>query len=136
MQLGLSEIIEKTQAIGSRAKKIEFLRQHNSKALRELMAFTYDPRVVWELPEGDPPYNPSVLDDDHGQMINQIRKIYLFVRGGTGSEMPAHRREHLFIQLLESVNKGDALLLLGAKNKVMPKQITQKIIEEAFGKYE
>lgn len=42
------------------------------------------------------------------------------------------KREQLFIQLLETVNKDDALLLLDMKDGKHVKGLTAKTINEAF----
>lgn len=136
MKLSMSEILKNAESITSRKKKIEYLRQHYSKPFHEVLAFAYDPRVLWELPDSDPPYNPIETGEAHGMLYNQTRKLYLFVKGGSGSNLPNHRREMLFIQLLESVDPEDAKLLLAAKSKKLPyKGITQKLIEEAYGEF-
>jgi hypothetical protein len=62
----------------------------------------------------------------------EVRKLYLFVKGGNDNLKPL-RRETLFIQLLESLAPADADLLCAIKDKKMPyKGIDAKIIREAF----
>ena len=134
MTPSMSEILKKTEGFTLRKKKVEYLRENYTKAMHEVLAFGYDPRVVWELPEAAPPYTPNPTNESQGMLYNQARKLYLFVRGGTGAEIPAYRREQLFIQLLESVDPEDAKLLLSIKEKKIPyRGITQKLIEEAWG---
>ena len=134
MTPSMSEILKKVESIRSRKDKVAFLKQHYTKAMHEVLAFGYDPRVKWELPEDVPPYTPNPTNESQGMLYNQARKLYLFVQGGTGREVPAYRREQLFIQLLESVDPEDAKLLLAIKEKKIPyKSVTQKLVEEAWG---
>jgi hypothetical protein len=130
----MSEILKKAESITTRKDKIAFLKSQYTKALHEVLAFGYDPRVVWTLPETDPPYNPCETLEAQGMLYSQARKLYLFVQGGSGGQIPQARKEQLFIQLLESVDPEDAKLLLSVKNKKIPyRGITQKLVEEAYG---
>jgi hypothetical protein len=58
--------------------------------------------------------------------------MYLFIEGGNDNLKPV-RREYLFVQLLENVNKEDARLLISVKDKTIPyKGITKKLVEELY----
>ena len=138
-KLAMAEILEKAGKMRSKEKKIEFLRQHHSKALHEVLAYGYDPRVKWEIPEEDPPYTPlsdqDGAEEAGGMLYQEARKFYLFVaRPGfpTPNQM---KREQLFIQLLETVHPKDAELVLLLKKKQLPTGITRELIEEAYGVY-
>jgi hypothetical protein len=44
-----------------------------------------------------------------------------------------HRREQLFIELLESVDPGDAKVLIGMKDGKLPyRGMTRKLVADAF----
>lgn len=79
-----------------------------------LMGF-FHPGVEWDLPEGAPPFKPSVADVP-AMLHQEARRLYLFWKGGNPNLTPV-RRESLFIGLLESLNKDDADLILAAKDR-------------------
>ena len=60
-QLSFSEILEKVEATGSRKDKIEMLKKYYTKQLHEALAFGYDERIKWLLPEGEPPVSYTHL---------------------------------------------------------------------------
>ena len=136
-QLTLYKILEQTAKIKRREDKVEFLRKHYTKGFHELLAFGYDERVKWLMPDGDPPFRPSSGDEYASRLAGELRlqKHYYFVEGGKAPNLSKVRRENMFIQLLESIDHEDAKLVLCVKNKRMPfVQITSDLIEEAFGK--
>jgi|TARA_R110002126_G_scaffold107868_1_gene243600 hypothetical protein len=136
VKLGMSEILSKVEKTKGHKARVALLREEFSKPFAQVLAFAYDPRVVWELPDTDPPFTPLETGEAQGMLYTEARKLYLFVRGGSGSQIPKHKREHLFIQLLESIDPEDAKLVLAAKNKKIPyRGITQKLIEESYGTF-
>jgi len=88
------------------------------------------------LPEGNPPYKEVGPDvDAQGRLVQELRKLYLFIEGDTDTQknLKQVRREQLFIEMLESVDPGDAKVLLGMKDGKLPfKSITKKLVAEAF----
>lgn len=135
-QLSFSEILEKVEATGSRKNKIEMLKKYYTKQLHEALAFGYDDRIKWLLPEGEPPYEPLESHDAKSGLMQEIRKqkLYYFVQGGKAPDLKQHRREMMFLDLLESIDPKDAKLLLALKNKQIPyRGVTKKLIEDAYG---
>lgn len=134
--MAMFEILSKTAQFTDREDKIQYLRANHSKTFQEVLAYGYDPRITWLLPEEAPPYTPITDDPESstGLLYTEARKFYLFVRGGHPS-LSQTRRETIFIQLLESIHPDDAKMVLDLKNKQLPKGITQDLIEEAYGVY-
>lgn len=132
MKLGVAEILEKVSKISRRSDKVAELRKHDNFALRTILQGAYDPRVVWLLPEGTPPFKRNELVDLESVLYAEARKLYLFVEGGNQQLKPL-RRETLFIELLESLAPADADLLCAVKDKKIPyKGITPQLVREAF----
>ena len=129
MQLSISEILTRASRISAKSEKIEWLKQNNLKAVKTVLKAMYDPELVSLLPEGIPPYTPSQLHDDAGMLISNSRKIPYFYPGANLSNM---KREQVFVELLESVNKDDALLLIDMKDKKHIKGLTVSVINEAY----
>jgi hypothetical protein len=131
MQLSISEILNKASKMKGKSEKVRWLKQNNFKALKTVLKAMYDPNLVCLLPKEEPPYTPSKLNEDHGMLINNSRKIVYFYEPG-GSRLRPSRRESLFIELLESVNRADAVLLIDMKDKRQFKGLTEETINAAF----
>ena len=132
MKLGLAEILKKASELEKKQDKIEYIRKYDSHALRAVLKYAYDPKVKFLLPEGEPPYKPNDLPDQENILYSELRRLYLFIEGGNEGLKPV-RREYLFIQLLESVDKEDAKLICAVKDKKIPyKGITKKFVEELY----
>jgi hypothetical protein len=132
MKLGVAEILKKASEITDENQRIVWLRQNNSVALESMLRGAYDPKIVWLLPEGIPPYKPNDLVDQHHRLFTEARKLYLFIEGGNPN-LKQVRREQLFIELLETVDPEDAKLLLSVKEKHIPYPgVTIEVVTKAF----
>lgn len=130
------EILEEVEKAKTKQEKIKLLHKNSSAGLKAILGYTYDPTVKWLLPEGDPPYNalPTSADAE-GRLVAEVKRFYLFVEGPTDAQrnMKQIKREQLFIEMLESIDHRDALVLLGMKNRKLPfKSINRKLVAEAF----
>lgn len=132
MRLGIFQILEQAAGHKAVADRIETLRQHDSGALRTVLKYAIDPSIVWDLPEGAPPYTPCPYPGQEMRLFAEIRRLYLFIKGGNPN-LNKLRREALFIELLESIHPDDAKILVAVKDKKLPyKTLNAKIIKEAF----
>jgi hypothetical protein len=132
MKLGVAEILKKASEIKDEAARVEWLRVHGNPAVQTILRYAFDPSIVWQLPEGIPPYKLNDLVDQQSRLYSEIRKLYLFIEGGNPNLKPL-RREQLFIELLEVVDPEDAKLLLAAKDKTIPYPgITKQVVQKAF----
>lgn len=124
MQVGVCEFLEKVSKLKTNKEKIEALKANDSYVLRVILQGAFDPAVEWNLPEGSPNYKPNELVDIEGVLINEARKLQYFVKG-FHDNLPDHKRQRMFVDLLENVDKNDAKLLLAIKEKRLPfKEIT------------
>lgn len=86
MKLQISEILGKLKEFtgeGAVAKKVEWLRQHDSPTLRLLLKQAFDPAIAYNLPEGDPPFkaNPNQIDQTETTLYAETRKLgYLWLQ--------------------------------------------------------
>ena len=102
------ELLEKIGKLRKTEPKIEALRKNDSYVLRVILQGAFDPNVKWLLPPGTPPYTPNQLVDQESVLINDARLILYFIEGFYNiSDM---KREMMFIELLERVDKKDAEL--------------------------
>jgi hypothetical protein len=98
-------------------------------ALTILFQFAFDPAKKFLLPEGDPPYKPdqAPIGMSMGILRQELKRFYVFCR----KDLPAIRREDLFIQLLEGVHPSEAELLLSIKDQALSKKykkITHQLV--------
>ena len=132
MQLGIGEILKNAAEKKTAQDKIEYLRANFNPTLGTILQGAYDDGVVWDLPPGVPPYKPSELVDQEGQLYTSARRLYLFAVGGHDTLKPI-KREALFIEMLETISPLDAEVLVAMKDKKLPhKSLTKKLISEAF----
>lgn len=130
MKKALSEILLETSKLKTKKQKIEYLRANTNPSLNKIIQMTYD-ETEFDLPPGAPPYKPSDFDEP-GNLYAEVRRLYLFTKGGNPNLSPL-KREMLFIQVLEFVSASDAELLIGMKDKKLPyKGLTQLFMREAL----
>lgn len=134
MILSVSEVLEKTSEIKSFEEKVKFLQQNGSNALVILLRLAFDPSIKWLVPEGIPPYKPSEFVDAQGMLHREFRKLVYFI--DTGDQTPnirQYRRESMFIQFLETIDKRDADLIVSIRHGKMPyRTITRRLASTAF----
>jgi hypothetical protein len=132
--ISLAEIVADARALSTVAEKAQFLKANNSKELRNILILMYDGRFTFDLPTTPPPYRPSVVNESHGLLYREARKLSYFVNEmKDGENLDRVRKESLFIQMLESVDKDDALLLLQMLAKEPYPDLPVEAIHEAFG---
>ncbi len=131
MKLGIAEILEAASRL-EHNEKIGYLRKNDSAPLRQVLEYAFDKRIEWELPPGKPPYTPCAFLDQEGMLYSEMKKMYLFIKGGNPG-LKQLKRESIFLQLLESIPQADADLLCAVKDHIMPFDgITEDVVREAF----
>lgn len=112
--------------------RVVLLQKNGLPVVKQILKYAYDPNIVFDLPEGDPPYKPCEFYDQEGRLYSEARKLYLFVKGGNPA-LTKFKREMLFIQFIEGIDKDDAKLILAIKDKKLPfKGITSDVVKKAF----
>ncbi len=130
----LSEIVAKACGLESREQKIEWIRRNNSEALRTIVMLMYDKRHQWNIPNSSPPpYTPSPHVESQGMLYRQVRKLRYFIKGFDGDRLEQYRREFLFIEMLESIDKEDAKLMEKVLMQTPPAGLPADVLNEAMG---
>lgn len=129
----ISEILHEIGEQSSFQDRVKVMRSYRgNNPLRTILKYAYDPRIKFLLPEGTPPYKENDFPDQQGNLYYHFKKLYLFIEGGNPN-ITDLKRESLFIGMLETVDKDDAKILIGMKDKEIPvKNVTQKLTERAF----
>ena len=127
------EILEEVGKQRNRNDKVKILKQHESWALKDVIRGSMDSTVVWNLPEGQPPYTPSPAHHHPANLIRENTKFKYFVKGGQGDKMLKVKREQMFIQMLESVSPEEAELLIKMKEKKLKiTGLSYNLVKEVF----
>lgn len=127
------EILTEVSQVVSFHDRVKALKAHSdNQPLKTILKYAYDPNIKFLLPEGTPPYKENDFPDQQGNLYYTFKKLYLFVEGGHPN-LTDLKRQDLFIGALETVDKDDAKVLVGMKDKNIPiKNITHKLAERAF----
>ena len=133
----MSEVLDKVAKAKTKKQKVELLRQHNTDALRMVLKSSFDPRIEWDLPEGDVPYTPNDAPEgtEHNMLVHEARTLYHYIKGGN-PKLTQNRRENMFIQLLEGLHKSEAEIVVAAKDKGWHRKykgLSANVVREAFG---
>ena len=136
MDLLISEILDKVSKVKSKKEKVAFLRQHDSDALRMVIKSSFDPKIVWKLPEGEVPYqkNEAPEGTEHTNLHGEARKLFHFLEGGN-ADLNQNKRETMFVQLLEALHPSEAEVLLHTKDKQLHKiykGLSDAVVKESF----
>lgn len=131
------EIFTKVNNAKDKPKKIEVLKRYDQPYIRQILKAAFDPNIVWDLPEGTPPYiaNEAPVGTQHTLLKNEARKLYLFIKGGD-TTLSKTRKETLFIQMLEGLHQSEAEVLINTKDKKLNKVykgLTAEMVKETFG---
>ena len=135
MNLSVSEQLADVAKQKTKKEKIAKLQQYfnESKVIGIILDLTFNSKVKWLLPPGAPPYNPSDQLESQNVLKNDARKLQYFINTREGNSIKPLRRETMFIELLENVDKQDAKLLISIKDGKLPYNgITKKFVQEVF----
>ena len=134
---GVAEILSEASKLKAKKDRVEFLSQYsNRKDLEHVIKGAYHPAIEWLIPVGPLPESvqfsdvPAVdLADD--RLIRAYRMFRYLVKGGP--DTPQAKREDIYLNLIRSLHKSEAKLLISVVSKKLPyKGITKALILETF----
>ena len=130
------EIIEEFQKATNKKGRLEVLQRYSEvTAFKDVLRGMFDDVLVFNLPEGRPPYTANIPESVPSSLLKEHRQFGYFVKGAKGDGLPNYKRENMFIGLLESVHPADAEIVLSMVEKKSPvKFLTKKLVQEAFPK--
>ena len=132
-----SEILDKVHKAKTKEAKVEILKKFDNQSLRMVIKSSFDPKIVWELPEGDVPFKPNdaPAGTEHTRLASEAKKLYHYIKGGD-NDTPKYKKELMFVQLLEGLHETEAKLIVNAKDKKLHqvyKGLSKEVVKEAFG---
>ena len=130
------EIFTKINNAKDKPQKIAVLKQFDNQAMRQLLKAAFDPKIKFDLPEGNPPYikNEAPAGTEHTSLASEARILYHFVVG-CNNQITKLKKETMFIQMLEGLHGDDAEVLMAIKNKSLNnayKGLTANLVKETF----
>ena len=100
-ELEVYEILEIVRKKRTKEEKIETLQKYGeSWALKDILRGSYDTHITWNLPAGEPPYRPAQEHNHPTSLKKENRNFSYFVKGRHGDQLPAFKRENIFIGIL------------------------------------
>ena len=132
MTLLVYEVIDKATKARKKEQKVEILQANESWALKDILRGTYDTTVRWNLPTGEPPYEPNDGYNAPSNLLKRNTDFRYFIQGGAGDKLPAYKRENIFIGLIEAIHPQDAKLVISMINKEKLGGVTRNVVEEAY----
>ena len=131
-----SEVLDKVHKAKTKDQKVSILKQNDSDGLRMVIKSSFDPKIEWAIPEGEVPYraNDVPAGTEHTVLAMESKKLWHFIKGADKGT-PQHKKEQMFIQMLEGLHDSEAKLLIAAKDKRLHqvyKGLSANVVKEAF----
>lgn len=136
----LPEILKYVTKLKTQEEKVLALRAYANKnqehltAIKDLMQCLYHPAVVYDLPEGNPPFKVDYADYNlaPNTLAKALKKSKYFVKGTESFAQNPMKREQIFMQTLESLYTDDAKLYLMVKDKKIDQRVYKGVDEDLF----
>ena len=131
----ISKTLKDINKLTTRDKRLEALKENDSKALRAVLKWNFDPsiRSIGLLPEGAPPYTPAKKSKSNLDVAVKQGVFKQFFKNAHSATLTQIKRESQFIRLLEAVSPAEAELLCKVKDGSLNYiGITKKLCREAF----
>ena len=131
------EVLEEARKAKTKEQKIKILKDNETFALKDILKGSYDDKVIFNLPEGTPPYkvNEAPAGTEHTVLHTEARRLWHFVKNAD-PKLSKTRKEMMYIQMLEGLHADEAKLLINVKEKnlnTIYKGLTDAVVKEAFG---
>lgn len=132
----VSELFKAVHGKKTAPQKVALLKEHKRDDVKALLIWNFDKGIESAVPEGDVPYKKNESPagtEGHTRLIHEHRTLYNFVKGGNDG-ISNMRRETLLIQLLESLQEGEAEIVCLVKDKDLQSKyrITRSVVEQAY----
>ncbi len=126
----ISEIFQDVAKAPTHDDKVNVLRSHNCVPLRQILMAALTPSVRFEVEI--PSYRENEETDGYAanSLYVEQRRLYIFMEG---SKISPLRRKELLAQILESIDRSDAVLLTKVIRKDISEYgITTDLVNTAF----
>lgn len=131
----LGEVFMGLTRYQTKVEKAAWLAHNASQPLWYLLNLAFHPDREWLLPTGVPPFKahqgrPGSAASD---LRRELRRMYVFLKG-SGDAVPRIKREKLFQQTLEGLERDEVFTLVAIKDRTLPETfgLTAEVVEQAF----
>jgi hypothetical protein len=133
-RLTLGEVFDKNRNLKTNEEKTAWLRKNAGPGVYYILKLVFN-KPKWLLPEGAPPYkqDPGSTGLTPSHLMRELKIVYIFLEGGN-PRLTQLRREQLFQQVLERLDKTENELILAIKEGTFPMRfkISKKLVEDTF----
>lgn len=132
----VSEIFDKVCKGKTKKDRVRILQENQNQAVFAVLQINYNPTYKMLLPEGAPPFKKEEdkpIGYQQTNLLNELRRFYIWL--DPSQNIPALKRETLFVEMLEGLHVSEADLIVAAKDKKLTsiyKQLTEAVAREAF----
>lgn len=126
------EILEEVEALGTDIARIARLKEFQEHTpLQYVLKWNFCDTLKSLIPEGSPPYESAEDGPSPASLWGYLKVFPKFVDCPQGRALPGLKRETLFIEMLQSVDKDEAELLILVKDKKYD-GLNVSVVMEAF----
>lgn len=131
------EILKAINDAGELSRETLLKEWGNTAPISHILAFNFNTARRFDLPEGVPPYkrDDATHVDFQGALVHQIKKLANCM---VGSTLPKMKKEHIFIEVLESIPPRSADIVLAMKEKAITElypNITKELVQKVFPQF-
>jgi len=136
MKTTIPQIFEDVENASSKDSKIKVLRAYDHPILKGMLQINFDPNVKLDLPEGEPPFKKDTtipVGYSETNLYAEFRRMYVWL--DPNINLTRHKKEQLFIQMLEGIHWSEAEALCLAKDRKLHtkyKTLKEDMVREAF----
>lgn len=128
------EVFEKLSNYKQEGRRIEYLKANSTFELRTILAAAFNPKIVFGLPEGAPPYKADKTQPGEAMssMKNVMKNFPVLLASNKTIQA---KKENVFVSMLEGVNYKNAEIIIAAKDKKLTElypMITRELVEKAI----
>ena len=136
MRTSIHQVLEEMDKAKTKEAKINVLKAYDHVVLRGILQINYDPRVKFNLPEGEPPFKKDTsvpLGYSETNLFTEFRRFYIWLDSTVN--LTRMRKEQLFIQMLEGLHWTESEVVCLAKDRKLStkyKSLKEDLVREAW----
>jgi hypothetical protein len=136
MRTSIHQVLEEMDKAKSKEAKLNVLRAYDHVVLRGILQINYDPRVKFNLPEGEPPFKKDTsIPNGYSEtsLFTEFRRFYIWLDSNVN--LTRMRKEQLFIQMLEGIHWTEAEVVCLAKDRKLDtkyKSLKEDFVREVW----
>lgn len=137
MQYLVSELFDIIEKQPSKEERLKLLLQYNNDVVRTILRFNYDYNLVFNVPEGEPPFNKlkdRPIGYNQTTLQQELRRMYIWVNN-KDVNLSQLKREALFINMLEGLHYTEAEILCLVKDRKLETRypsLSYDLVNEAY----